>query len=177
MTTTNPDTEAFDTTSGIVTLEGGFEVEVQRLKLRQLLRALKVLSSGAGSALGALSFNENSDQDEIAQTVLFAMAIAIPEAENETVEFLSSMVIPVGFKEGRDLSKSVKAKNAQLLEELDEILFNPSLDDVLSIVEVVIEKEAPHLKSLGNRLATLLKAQQKSEVAKQASASKKESKS
>lgn len=166
MTTTNQDIEALDPELKTLTLSTGLKVEIQRLKLRQLLRALKILSAGASPALAQLA-NEDSNTEDFAQTLLVAMAVAIPEAENETVDFLVSMLLPVGFHKGRVVSRAKQEENDKLLQELDDSFYNPDLEDLLDVVEAIVETEAPHLKALGNRLATLLKAQQKSAVAKQ----------
>lgn len=172
MTTKNPDTDALDSVPSTLTLTGGIEVEVQRLKLRQLLRLLKILSAGAAPAMEALAVADDSSTEDFTQSLILAVLVAIPEAEDETVDFLNSMVLPVGFHTGRNVSKAGKAENEALINELDEVFFNPELEDLVSLVEIIVTNEAPHIKALGNRLATLLKAQQKSVAAKQKSASK-----
>ena len=168
MTTTNPDTEALVPDERIVTLTSGLKVRVLRIKLRQLLRLLKILAGGAGSAIQL--FNESDDDEETATSIMLALAMAIPEAEDETVDFIQSIVLPADFVEGRRLSKSQQAENEKLIEELSDELYNPELEDTLAIIEVVVKTEAPHIRELGKKLQVLFEAQTKSTEAKKKSA-------
>jgi hypothetical protein len=164
MTTPNPDTDTLVPDERIVTLVSGSQVRVLPIKLRQLLRLLKILAGGAGSAIQAFSADE-SDED-VATSIMFALVLAIPEAEDETVDFIQSVVLPAGYVEGRRLSKQQQKDNDELIEELAEELFNPELEDSLAIIENIVKFEAPHIRELGKKLKVLFDAQTKSTEAK-----------
>lgn len=164
--TTAPDTIDIDTILGdpkSVTLASGSKVNVQRLKTRQLLRLLRVLTRGVGPAL--TEFNFGGEQSGLTQQILGMVLMSIPEAEDETVDFILSMVTPEGFNESPK-SDADRKKNEDLFHAMAKELDNPELDDLITIMEVVIQAETPHIVALGKRLATLLTAHQKSETAK-----------
>jgi len=175
MTTENTDIEAIEASPKTITIASGMEVEVQRLKLRQLLRLMKIITRGASPALSLLS--DDLSEEEFTTSLLYAIALAIPDAEDETVDFLLSMVLPADFHKGRNLTKAQKAENDTLIDEIQEEFYNPELEDLVSLMEVIVVNEAPHIKALGNRIAVLLEAQVKSTTAKQSSASASTSKS
>jgi hypothetical protein len=79
---------------------------------------------------------------------------SIPEAENETVDFIRSMAKP------KDLSGDPK-KDLPRVKALQDELFNPSLEDTLTIVQSIIERESEDLRSLGKRLGRMLKVAEK----------------
>lgn len=134
MTTTNPDTDTILAEPSTFTLQNGLKVEVQRIQTRQLLRLLKIISNGAGPAFSDLDLT-NPDED-FASTLLVAIALALPNAEDETIEFLTSMVLPADFKKGRGLSKEEIEANQALLDQLNDEFFNPDLDDLVSLLEI-----------------------------------------
>lgn len=173
MTTAETDTDAIVTEPRALTLENGVEVRVERIRLRQLMRFLKILTRGAGGALSSLSLSEDSSQEEFATNILMATILAFPEAEDESVDFLTSMVSPAGLIEGKKLSKAEMEINDGKYQAVIEALHNPELDDTVAIITAIVEVEGPHIRSLGKQLATLLKAQKKSEVAKKPNASSK----
>lgn len=177
MTTAN-DTDLINLGSGsTITLVSGIEVEVQRLKVRQLLRLLKILTNGGGPVLDVLLGGRNADDEDFGSTLLMALVFSFPNAEDETVDFLRSMVAPKGLDFSGKLSKAAQAKNDALLEKLEREFFNPEIEDLIAIVELVVQNEKEHFKALGNRLAVLLAAQQKSDTAKRQNDSKSTSKS
>lgn len=171
----NQDTEAIQADPSICTLMDGTEVYVERLKTRQLFRLLKVLTTGAGEFLSTIQLSAEMNTEEFAGNLLAALVIAIPEAEDEAMEFIISMVSPVGIIEGKKLSDIETEINVDKYAHLQEILFNPEIEDTITIIERVIQVEAPHIQSLGKRLSLLLKTQQVATQAKQGGSSKKSS--
>lgn len=137
-------------------LESGLEVQIERVKLIQLMRFLKILTSSASDALTELRFDPENDQDEFVSSLLMALVISIPDAERQVVEFVSSLVRPAGLVEGRKLPKSVQKQNEELWDELTEELFNPDLDDLFNILSRVYEVEKDHLLDLGKKLKLIL---------------------
>lgn len=153
MTTVNTDIDTVASEPEPLVLSTGLPVEIQRLKTRQTMRLMKILTRGAGAALSDLNFS--GDEDNMTQllgTVLFS----IPEAEDETVEFIRSMLLPAGLI-ADPRTKAENEANAALLDRLDEEMDNPELDDLVTIFEKVVELERDHLTALGKRVAALLK--------------------
>jgi hypothetical protein len=176
----NPDIDTLTTETEPLELSTGTKVNVERLKTRQTMSLLKILTRGAGAAMSTLSFGDDTDQSEFVQQLIASIVLAIPEAEDETIEFVQRMVSPADLitpDRGKKLtvpeSEINEAKWTSLIIELD----NPELEDLVAIIEVVAKNEAPHLLALGKRLALLWKVQTKSVVAKQAPSSKRTSKS
>ena len=175
MTTGNTDLDTISSDPIPLTLESGFEIKIERLKTRALMALLKILTRGAAEVLGTLSFNSESSQEEFTGQLLAAVVLAIPEAEDETVEFIQRMVSPAGIKEGR-LSKAEIQENVELEMTLRNELYDPEIGDLITIVSEIVTNEAPHIRALGNQLGVLLKAFQTSDAAKQGASSKSASK-
>jgi hypothetical protein len=137
-----------------VTLESGFGVQILDLKTRQLLRLLKIITTGAGPLLPSFKlYEDDQTPEEFGAKLLGLIIIAIPEAEDETIDFVQSMVQPAGLRAER--SKSDKIANEPLWSALRVQLENPSLDDLVTIFEEVVQREAPHIQSLGKRLSSI----------------------
>lgn len=139
-----------------VKLESGFPVEVVRLRTRQLFRLMRILTKGAGQALGQLNFGGNGEQ--FAQQLLGIILMAIPDAEQETIGFLQSMCKPAGIieKPAAQLSKAESKANDEAFARFAEEMFNPELEDTLAILEVIVANEAPDLQALGKKLSHLM---------------------
>jgi hypothetical protein len=166
MTTVNADVDTLASEpSDILTLTTGERVQVERLKTRQTMSLLKILTRGFGGALSSLFVAEDTDSDEFAAELLGSMLVSIPEAEEETIDFIKKMVSPADLIED-PRTKAEKGSNAEAIDRLTKALDNPELDDLFAIVEVIIRTEAPHIQQLGKRLAVLFKVQTLSETAK-----------
>lgn len=170
MTTGNIDIDTLSQEPTPVTLVSGLEIKIERLRTRALMALLKILTRGAGAVLGELQFDSETSSEAFVGQLLGAVIVAIPEAEDETVEFINRMVTPV-LKEGR-LSKADIAANADLEVQLRTELADPDLDDLLTIFSEIINIEGPHILALGKRLGVLIQAQQLSARAKQGASSK-----
>lgn len=177
MTTVNLDIDTITSQPHPLVLSSGRQVWVERLKTRQLMRLMKILTRGAGAALGDLRVSDTDTTADFVGQLVATILFAIPDAEDETVDFVRGMVTPVGLIQiqpgGHALSKAEVEINQNLLVELDEEFSNPELEDLVSVLEAVATVEAPHLVALGNRLAVLLKVQQSSRAAKKPAASSK----
>lgn len=151
-----------------LTLTNGAVVEVSRIKIRQLFKLLKVLSSG--DTLGVISLYGDVSNEEFSKTLVFAMLTAIPEAEEESIDFIRSLVAPVvPHPEGSRLTSAQIADNAEAMAKFSQAMENPDLDDFVDILIPVVQTEAPHIKALAKKLGALLEAQQKSLEAKASS--------
>lgn len=165
----NPDIEALVADAGLVTLTSGTQVRVERLRVRQMMRLLRIVTRGAGPLLTEMEFSRQ-DMEDFAGQLLGVVMISIPEAEEETVDFIKSMVLPVDLIDD-PRSAPEREINAEKQARLNAELDNPEIEDLFVILEHVIRVEAPHFVSLGKRLATLLKVEQQTQVAKKRSAS------
>ncbi len=154
MTTEETANDVLSSDPTVLTLSTGTQIRVERLKTRQLLRAVKVLTNGAADVMSGLQF-DSEDEDGFAANILASVLFAVPEAEDETIDFVKSMVSPAGIIE-HPKSKAEKALNEDLYQQLDKELFNPELEDLISIVEVIVKNEAPHIVALGKRLMLLI---------------------
>jgi hypothetical protein len=175
MTTVNTDIDTLASEPFPLTLESGTEILVQRLKTRQLMRLLKIITRGAGDVLTELKFSSDMDAEMFTGQLLGAVILSIPEAEDETIDFVKTMVLPATYIEAPRTPAEREANEVHLLALSNE-LDNPELGDLVTIMEQIITNEAQHMLALGKRLALLLKVQQKSATAKQSVSSKKSSK-
>lgn len=175
MTTGNTDIDTLASESTPLTLVSGTQITVERLRTRGLMSLLKILTRGAATAIPSLVVEEDTEPGKFAGQLLAAIVLALPEAEDEAVDFIQRMVSPVGMTSGRRLTKAQESANAELLDRLRDELEDPEPEDLVSIVERIIEVETPHMLALGKRLALLLQAQQKSVEAKQGSSSSRRS--
>jgi hypothetical protein len=158
------DVEALSPNPDTVTLESGFVVRVERLKTRGMFKLLKVVTRGAGPILMQMPLDFN-DTEAFIQQFIAIVIMAIPEAEDEAVDFIRSMVVPAEYDEDAK-SKSAQAKNEKLFERLYRELQDPEPGDTLDIITKIIENEGPHIAALGKRLAATLKVQVSSLEAK-----------
>lgn len=177
MTTSNTDIETIvsDPIEGLH-LVSGTPIKVNRLRTRELMALLRILTRGAADVLTNLRFDESTTEADFTGTLIAGIILAIPEAENETVNFLNVMVTHADIKEGIRLSRQEIANNVELENSLREELDNPELEDTITILSEIIKTEASHMMALGKQLGVLIKAQQMNASAKQGGSSKRSSK-
>jgi hypothetical protein len=138
------------------TLRDGTEVEVERLRTRQFLRLLRILTRGGMEVLPNLALDLRGSQEQFVVNMMLLFTFAIPEAEQEAIEFLRSMVRPVfRVPEGAG-AKAIERARKDAEAHLARVFENPELDDAIGIIEAVIRREAADLMALGRRLASLL---------------------
>jgi hypothetical protein len=162
--------DRLDPQPAVVKLKSGFEMEIQRLKTRQMFRLLKVLTHGAGPLVQQqLDFGDTAE--DFGRKLLALVVISMPDAENEFIDFLVSMTKPVGLIEGkgRKLNKQEQEDNQVLWRRYEEELGNPEPMDLLDMAEVIVAQEAPELQALGKRIAALMGTFRKSGAAEQTS--------
>lgn len=147
-----------------ITLVSGLQVEVVPLRSRQFFKFLRILTHGAMPNLagdaGLLSLDPNGDPSAFATRLLSLLLLSIPDAEDETVVFVRSMCKPTGLIEPAR-NKQDDARNDEKYNALDRELFNPDLDDLVTIIETVVRREAEDIQALGKRLSSLFKLAQK----------------
>lgn len=176
MTTGNTDIDAIAAEPTPLVLANGQEVKIERLRTRALMSLLKILTRGASEALATIRFGDDVSQEEFTGQLIGAVVLAIPEAEDETIEFINRMVSPSGVRTGGRLSKADIERNVEMEQELRRTLDDPELDDLVKIISEIVKTEAPHIIALGKTLGALIRVQQTSETAKQSASSKRGSK-
>jgi hypothetical protein len=157
------DVDRIDPTLARVNLKSGTVVEIVRLETRQFFRFLKVLTHGAGEALIKAGLNFNASADDFARQMLMLVMLSIPDAEQEAIDFIQSMCRPVGLSKPGTRIRTDEEKKADdaLFNALLVEMFNPPLDDTITVIEAVIRQEADDMQALGKRLADLLSLAQR----------------
>lgn len=146
---------------GFVTLTTGTVLVLQPLKARQFFKLLKIVTRGAGPILPSLQFSSDDTTEQWVQKFLAVIMMAIPESEQETLEFIASMVKPAGLIEGRALNKQDKERNDELWDAVERDLGNPELEDLLTVIEAIVNAEGEDLKALGKRLMSMFELAKK----------------
>jgi hypothetical protein len=113
---------------------------------------LKIITRGAAPIIPNLKVDGDTTAEEWTQQFLAVVMLAIPESEQETIEFIASMIKPAGLIEGRALNKADKERNDALWDAVEKDLGNPELEDLVTIIEAIVKNEAEDLKALGKRL-------------------------
>ena len=141
-----------------VKLTSGTTVILERLRARQFFKLLRILTHGALPLVadGSL-FRLDPDLDGAVflQRLLSVVLLAIPDAEDETIDFLRAMVKPVGLIERPGLSKADFTRNNALRDQLTVELDNPELEDLVNLVEAIVRREAEDIQALGKRLVSM----------------------
>lgn len=147
-----------------VSLRSGLVVELESLRSRQFFKLLRIITHGALPGMrqaGLFDGMSDLDPEEFLGRLLSVTLLSIPDAEDETIEFIRSMCYPYGLIERRGLNKQDVERNTLLWQALDEELENPDLDDLVTIIEAVVKREADDIQALGKRLASMFKLAEK----------------
>lgn len=140
-----------------LTLSDGTKVTLRDLKARQFFKLLKILTHGPTVQLmarnGVGSLFAGSPEEILVKFVTY-IGISIPDAFDETIEFLYDMLDPAGLTDRTD--KASQAENNAKVKHLAEYMSNPELDDVVDLVDAIIERESGDLLALGKKVAKLL---------------------
>lgn len=162
--TSNNDVDALTPKSDLVTLESGFVVRVERLKTRGMFKLLKVVTRGGGPILMQMPL-DFEDTENFMKQFLAVIMMAVPEAEDEAIEFIQSMVVPADY-DPKAKSKEAQKKNEEALQRLYDEFVDPEIGDTLDIITNIVQNEAADIAALGKRLAATLKIQMGSLEAK-----------
>lgn len=150
-----------------IVLSTGTVLILQDLKARQFFKLLRIITHGAAPILPSLKLSSDTSVEEWSQQFLAVIMMAIPESEQETIEFIASMIKPAGLIEGRALTRADKERNDELWENVERDLSNPELDDMVTIIEAIVRNEGDDLKALGKRLMGMFQLAQKTGQLKQ----------
>lgn len=160
-----PDTEIdrLDPVPETATLQNGIEVRILDLRTRQLFKLLRIVTHGAGQAFIQSNLDFSDDSGVFLQKLVTLVMFSIPDAEQEAIEFLQSMVEPADLvdKDPKQLSKAERDKNIALWTELNQEIWNPEPQDTIELIEVIVRREAKDIQALGKRIGQFLKLAQK----------------
>lgn len=150
--------DRLDPVPEIVTLKSGIEVRVLDLRTRQLFKLLRIITHGAGQALMQSGLDFGDDAGVFMQKLVTLVVFSIPDAEQEAIEFLQSMLEPVGLcdKPPRDLTDKERQHNLDLWTELNQETWNPDPEDTLDLIENFVRREAKDIQALGKRVRRFL---------------------
>lgn len=159
------DVDALAPSPDVITLVSGDVVRVEPLKTRGMFKLLKIVTRGAGPILMEMPL-EFDNEREFVQQLLAVILMAIPEAEDEAIDFIKSMVIPNEFIEGARPKTPEDELNKEAFARLNATLDDPHPLDTLSIIQTIVQNEAGNIQALGKGLAAILKTQLGSRTAK-----------
>jgi hypothetical protein len=137
-------------------LSSGLVIGIEDLKTRQFFRLVRILTHGAPNYLdqGIMSVFAGESEDMVEQLITMIL-FSIPEAEDQTMDFLASMVKPLDLHQPAR-TKAEKAENLEKWARVESALLNPALEDTVGIVSAIISRESGNLKSLGNQLMSMI---------------------
>lgn len=152
--------DALDPVPETVKLSTGAVVVVESLRTRQFFKFLRIITRGALPAMQDLSvFKMDNDEDSraFAGRLVSLLLLSVPEAEDEAIEFIQSMCKPYGLIERRGvrLNKQDTERNTELWAKVITDLDNPELDDLITIIETIVKREAADIQALGKRLRAM----------------------
>src|ERR1700759_5288091 len=84
-----------------VILKSGLRVELESLRARQFFKLLRIVTHGAlpGMRESGLFNMDGMDTDEFMGRLLSVTLLSIPDAEDETIDFVRSLCYPYGLIE------------------------------------------------------------------------------
>lgn len=142
------------------TLSTGTRIKIARLRTRETMSLLRILTKGAGDVLAQTHFSMDMDPEEFMGIFIGSVMLSVPVAEDETLDFVQRMVLPEFYMDDARTKPEMES-NQQMLDALYNEMHNPELDDLIEIVERIVRTEAPHIQALGKRLAAMLALQPK----------------
>lgn len=149
---------------GYFTLSSGSRVRLNPMKTREIFKLVKIFTVGAGALIAEATFSMDDDES-FAGEMIGLLLNAVPEAEDETLEFIRAMVSPEGLID-RPKTREQRAYNDSLINDLYDELENPEPEDTLAILTQIIRSEAGNLLALGKRVAAMFSVSMAQLVAK-----------
>lgn len=123
---------------GTVTVDG-VRCQINRLRMRELMKLVRVLTTGVGDGLSRLDYS--AGDDAFAQQLLGLAIVGIPEAEDEFAELLQAVVVPV---------------DPRYSEQVREAMDNPEADLLVDIIQLVVAQEQESFGALLGKLRNLI---------------------
>ena len=146
---------------GLVKLGSGLEVRIVRMKTREFFALMRIVTNGALPALMSMQVDFDVDDDAFLQRLLSVVVMAIPNSEQQAIDFIQQMCVPVDLNTGPKMTRAQVQENVEKQQELLAQLANPEIDDLLTIIEAIIRQESEDIQGLGKRLGQMWKLAQK----------------
>jgi hypothetical protein len=135
----NPDMTVIAPEERLITV-GGVECRVRRVRTRELMLFVRVVTSGGAYGLQKVDFK---DKGQIGALIL----MAIPEAHEEFLELLRALVVPTDSGFGPTHEGYV---------QFTEAMENPPVDTTFEVAEVLVEQESGTFVALWGKVQNLL---------------------
>ncbi len=113
----------------------GIECRVRRLRSREFLTLLKVITKGLGPAIQSVKLSPD-DPEELQGQLIGLFLLAVPNAIDEFAEFMFSIVEPVKSSDQPALTRE---------------MVNPDLEVLLDVLARIAEQEAGDLTVLSGK--------------------------
>jgi hypothetical protein len=134
-----PDVDVIMPQTGATVTIDGIECTVNRLKSREFLALLRVVTTGLGESIAEASRElDLDDEQKLGQQLMGLLVVSIPEAVDEFLTFVRVVVTPT--KPG-----------ATTVADLAAALDNPDLEVLLDVAEKVVEQEKDDLSALAGK--------------------------
>ena len=105
---------------------GGISARVKRIRTRELMLLVRVLTSGAGQSFHHIKVGE----EDFDQQLIGLLIMAVPEAHEEFVELLQAIVEPVEPIQDSDTQK-----------RWNQELANPEIDTTMDVMAALLTQE------------------------------------
>ena len=126
-----------------IVLLNGIEVRVAEMRMRELLMLLRIVTVGGGMLIGSIDLNFD-DPEVFASQMQALFLFSMPEAIEETVQFLTAVVRPV--------SDDPDAKRALL-----EYMHNPDIDGSVEVITQLVMRDGG-MQNFFARLGVLMRS-------------------
>lgn len=110
---------------------GGIPVDVNRLKLREFLALMNIITTGVGREMGNIDFRQEGE--ELQGQMIGLLIMALPNAIDETVVFAKAVAVAKDPKDAKALAAAID---------------NPELDEFTDLLAAVVEQELPEFEAL-----------------------------
>src|SRR6185503_70292 len=110
--------DALDAVPETLTLSTGTVVQFEALKARQFFKLLRIITHSAAGMLGQIDGLFSGSGADAAGRFAAMLVMSIPDAIDETVEFLFSMVKPANLIDRPKLDKVQQQQNQALWDTL-----------------------------------------------------------
>jgi hypothetical protein len=123
-----PDLEVILPQGGVVEV-AGIRARVRRLKTREFLTLLRVITSGMGPAISRITLTPD-DPEKLQGELIGLFLVAVPNAIDEFAEFLLSIVEAETAKDQPALAKEMVNPDPEVLLDVLTVLAEQEKDDL-----------------------------------------------
>lgn len=127
-----PDLDVILPSGGRIEVDG-IKAEVGRLKSREFLLLMRVLTAGLGEGIRHIRLSPD-DEDELESELIALFMLAIPNAIEEFGEFLMAIVEPVESKDDLKLRVAMQNPDPEVLIDIFGIMVEQEKDDLSALL-------------------------------------------